>query len=237
MIKFSAAVMTFLIAGAIYSGSVQAQEGVPIHEEPFHQLVERQNNMRILNIQIPPGQTTLYHIHARPVHYVMIQKATTHDQILGQEWTAPEADTGNKTPQDVIGMSVVDLDYITSPKTHRVKNADNHLFHLIAVISDGDGGEGYTEFQPTDWTSEPFTNHWFTSGRMEVSIDMPSNWTTADNDTVLINPKGAPLMLSYKDAANAVTQIGLWQLIKKDMTYRVSNIGNSPASLVIVGVR
>lgn len=238
MIRIPSALISFLIARTIILGSAQAQEAVLIHEEPFHQLVERQNNLRILDIQIPSGQTTLYHIHDRPVHYVMIQSATTHDQILGQKWVIPQEVAKNKTLPDINGMSVVDLDYIRSPKTHRVRNADNHLFHLIAVINDGEGlADGYTEFQPTNLTAKPFTNRWFTSGRMDVSVDMPSNWTTAESDTVLVNPKAAPLMLSYKAPCNTATEIGHWKLIKKGMTYQVSNIGTSPASIVMVEVR
>lgn len=238
MIRISAAVVSFLIAGAIFLGLAQAQEAVPIHEEPFHQLVERQNNLRILNIQIPPSQTTLYHIHDRPVHYVMVQSATTHEQILGQEWAIAGEVAKDKIQPGITGMSVVDLDYIQSPKTHRVRNAGNHLFHLIAVINDGEGlAEGYTEFQPSDWTSRPFTNRWFTSGSMDISVDMPSNWITAESDTILVNPKAAPLMLSCKVPCNSATEIGHWKLIKKGMTYQVSNIGTSPASVVMVEVR
>lgn len=236
MIRISTAIITLLFAVAIFSQSVKAQEAVPIHEEPSHQLVERQKNLRILDIQIPPGQTTLYHIHDRPIHYVLIKPATTHDQILGQEWSTPKAGNDSKPPQDITGMSVVDIDYIESPKTHRVKNADDHLFRLIAIINDGDGvTEGYTEFQPTDWTNELFTNRWFTSNRMDIAVETPSNWITVKNDTMLVNPRAASLMLSYKGHATAA--LGHWKLVKKGMTYQVSNTGTSSASLVMVEVR
>jgi hypothetical protein len=238
MIRISIAILSFLITVVIFAGSVQAQEVVPIHKEPFHQLVERQQNLRILDVQIPPGQTTLYHIHDRPIHYVLLEDATTQGQILGQEWPSPEEHTDSKATQNIAGMSVVDLDYIHSPKTHRVRNVDDHLFRLIAVINDGGGlSQGYTEFQPAGWTTENFTNRWFASSRMDVSVDIPSNWTTAESDTVLVNPKGATLMLSYKDAPNAASALGHWQLINKGMTYQVSNTGTAPASLVVVKVR
>jgi hypothetical protein len=39
---------------------------VPVHEEPRHHLVFQNKEIRILNVLVPPGDTTQYHIHTTP---------------------------------------------------------------------------------------------------------------------------------------------------------------------------
>ncbi len=69
----------------------QDEKVVPVHEEPRHRLVFDSPVARVLDIQIPPGDTTLFHTHSNPILYVNMSSSQTRSQTLGQEWSGGEA--------------------------------------------------------------------------------------------------------------------------------------------------
>ena len=79
--------MRFLITVLTYplfiAHTVCAQEVVPVHEEPRHHLVYDNDILQVLDVQIPEGDTTLYHTHDSPIFTVGIFASSTDDQELG----------------------------------------------------------------------------------------------------------------------------------------------------------
>ena len=60
----------------------QDEKVVPVHEEPRHRLVFEAPATRILDVQIPAGDTTLFHTHSDPILYVsMSQSQTQHHKV------------------------------------------------------------------------------------------------------------------------------------------------------------
>lgn len=60
---------------------------VPVHHEPHHRQVFQFGTTRILDLQIPPNDISLFHSHDWPVLYVTLSTSTTRTQNLGQEWS------------------------------------------------------------------------------------------------------------------------------------------------------
>ena len=69
----------------------QDEKVVPVHEEPRHHLVFDGADARILDIQIPPGNTTLFHTHSNPVLYVNMSSSRTRSQTLGRDWSGGDS--------------------------------------------------------------------------------------------------------------------------------------------------
>ena len=99
-------VLTSCIAGGLFAAAVglqgqappawqppdEAGQGqtpvMPVHQEPHHRQVFQSGPMRIIDLQIPPGDMSWFHTHEWPVFYLTVADSQTRTQILGEEWGA-----------------------------------------------------------------------------------------------------------------------------------------------------
>src|ERR1019366_10030778 len=51
---------------ALLAGRAGAQSPVPVRDEPLHKVVLENSYLRLIDVRIPPGGQTLYHIHKIP---------------------------------------------------------------------------------------------------------------------------------------------------------------------------
>src|SRR5689334_94619 len=61
--------------------SVQSQ--LLVHEEPRHKPIFQNDKIRILNVQLPPGDTTQYHLHHTPSVFLFFTSSTVGSQLQG----------------------------------------------------------------------------------------------------------------------------------------------------------
>lgn len=111
-----------LFSTALICAFLIARAQVPVHEEPRHRPVFENRQIRILNVLIPPGDTTLYHIHHTPSVFILFTHTKTGSQLQGGDpatgtSTAGEAYFENLAPPHI--------------RIHRVWNADKDSFHVI----------------------------------------------------------------------------------------------------------
>jgi len=155
-----------LPTGCLIIGLV-LQQAVPVHEEPRHQLVLDDEVAFILDVQIPPGDTTLYHTHADPIFYVSIGTSRTRSQVMGRDWVGPGEGLVSSP-----GRVFSNIRYADRPVTHRVNNVGDGLFRLIAVINRSHGPSADSAVRsprpiamlPSGFEVE-IDNHWFRSFR------------------------------------------------------------------------
>jgi len=109
---------------------------VPVHQEPRHRLIHSSDQMRVLDVQIQPGDTTLFHTHASAITYVTIGTSSTDARSLGGEWngTVPR-----DPPPGRIGAVRGVQSYAEQPLTHQVTNVGSTLFRLIAIATRSGG--------------------------------------------------------------------------------------------------
>ena len=63
----------------------EAERIVPANEEPRH-VVKLQNEwVRIVDVEIPEGEQTLYHTHSLDYPYVLVTSVTLFNQVYGEE--------------------------------------------------------------------------------------------------------------------------------------------------------
>jgi len=106
------------------AGLAGGTSAVPVHEEPNHTVVYADRTLRILDVNIPIGATTLNHRHEHDIATVCISASDTRSRTPGAEWSATR-------PRRVGETGVTE--YAGQPGTHRVENLGGSLFRLIAV--------------------------------------------------------------------------------------------------------
>jgi quercetin dioxygenase-like cupin family protein len=65
-------------------------EPVPVNREPHHRVVFENQYVRVVDVNIPPGQTTLFHTHQRDNISVRISGGLTQTQTEGNDWNPPK---------------------------------------------------------------------------------------------------------------------------------------------------
>lgn len=161
-----------LVAGFPGAAAAQApgsaEKPVPVFEEPRHHLVLDTPSVRILDIQIPPGDTTLFHAHASPMMYVPIGSSRTRNQNLGEEWTgggaAPAAPAAAAPAKP--GRVTAPGNYVDKGQTHRVNNIGTTLFRLIGIANMTPGDTA----APAEAATKPeLENRWYRADRLVIA--------------------------------------------------------------------
>jgi len=97
---------------------------VPVDQEPRHHLVFQNKEIRILNVLIPPGDTSQYHIHTTPSLFIRLTSTTTGSQIQGRKGSAGKSIAGTILFENLAPPNI---------RTHRVWNADKDTFNVMDV--------------------------------------------------------------------------------------------------------
>ncbi|HUG27407.1 MAG TPA: hypothetical protein VMK53_03850 [Gemmatimonadales bacterium] len=208
-----------------------AQGPVPMHQEPRHRLVLTHNHLRVMDVKIHPGDTTLFHVHDVPALYVAVSTSPVDLQLLTGTWggTHPAADPGRK-PGDVS----VDTSYLHQPITHRVTNVGSRLFNLIAVttstIAPHDAGP------PEMPGGQELQNRWFTQSRVRLAAGTVPRWYSASSPTVVVQPvPGAATVILESGERHVLNTPGSWALVSAGARYQLTSPNS--ATLVVVQVR
>ena len=129
MFRSSRCVLLLLVAPAIgmsQSATSKAdQKAVPVYEEPNHHVVFKNQFVRVLDVHIPPGKATGFHIHANPLTGVTIHDEPSWEEVMGR-------DRNPKQKPEVAG-EVFDNWTRKRPYTHRVGNVGKSEIHYVAT--------------------------------------------------------------------------------------------------------
>ncbi|MDQ6844698.1 MAG: cupin domain-containing protein [Bacteroidota bacterium] len=110
------------LAFCFLSSFVMAQ--VPVSKEPRHHLVFENENARILNVLLPPGDTTQYHLHSTPSVFIMLTHTKTGSQKITNDPVTSTSKAGD-----------IWFENLNPPNTkiHRVWNMDTATYHVVDV--------------------------------------------------------------------------------------------------------
>lgn len=97
---------------------------VPVEQEPRHRLALEDQYIRLFDVRIPPGDTTLYHSHQRDSIYIPISGiANLVNQELGKA----------AKPLSIKPGDVAFAEHSKASFTHRVSNLGTEEFHVIDI--------------------------------------------------------------------------------------------------------
>lgn len=123
-------------------GSLHAQ--VYVHQEPRHHTVFANNQLRALNVVIPPGDTSQFHIHHTPSLFLFFTSTNTGSQLKGGGPVAGKSTAGTILFENLAPPHL---------RIHRVWNNDPDTFHVMDVELLGkDGGFTQTPLTSPDLT-------------------------------------------------------------------------------------
>lgn len=107
---------------AIHFSSLLANAQPAVRNEPRHHNVFENDYVRILDVFIPPHDTTQFHIHSTPSVFVMLTKTATGSQLKG-----------GQPAKDVSVAGSFWYDSLVTPRIHRVWNEDSTWFHPMDI--------------------------------------------------------------------------------------------------------
>ena len=96
---------------------------VQVSKEPRHKKVIENKFIRLLDVWINPGDTSLFHIHSTPSLFLLLSNTDVGSQIMGKEWIKGRNEMGQAAYRSFINDTMV----------HRVCNLDSSLFHVTDI--------------------------------------------------------------------------------------------------------
>lgn len=118
----------YILYGFAFSINAQVQ----VRNEPRHHNVFENKYFRVLDVNILPHDTTLWHIHSTPSVILMFSNTITATQLKGKDWI--------KSPS--VAGSAFYRDFAKDTTIHRVSNWDTVPYHVsdIELLSAYDPG-------------------------------------------------------------------------------------------------
>ena len=227
---------TFIGMIALFGCAVpaRAQEAVPVHREPRHRLVLDSTRFRVLDVQIPAGDTTRFHIHDTAILYVAISPSPTSVQRLGQDWPATPASQF----YTAVGQVRVDSTYVLQPVTHRVTNSGPSTYRLLAITSSqSSSGSGADASRSLPGAVE-LRSSWFMQARALVPAGSTTEWFTSARPVLVVQPLAAGLVVECGgDVRQPLDGPGGWFLVPAHRRCRVRNDGSGSATAVAIQIR
>jgi hypothetical protein len=94
---------------------------VPVREEPRHKVALENKYIRLLDVRIQPGDTSLFHVHQIPSFFIPLSTTMIGSEVKGQ----PARQT--RFPIDSTWYN----GFENGPLIHRVWNNDRNVLHVI----------------------------------------------------------------------------------------------------------
>ena len=98
---------------------------VPVSQEPRHHDLLDNGHVRLLDVHIPAGDTSAFHIHQTPSVFVVLHNVKTGSEVISEE--------------DHRNSPIPHFDNIwfegfyEKPRVHRVWNSDSTEFHVMDI--------------------------------------------------------------------------------------------------------
>jgi quercetin dioxygenase-like cupin family protein len=217
--------------------------------------------MRILDMQLPPGDMSWFHTHDWPVLLLALGSSQTRTQILGLEWGARPAGAGAaaaaregapgrggagaapagaSVPAAAAAAPSVrptsTTSYADAPVTHRLENIGNGVARNIVVVNETLGDDTTSE-QAAGFTGKPeLNNKWFRAYRVVLS---PGERTATHKHRapVAIIQVTAGKGLGSGAMAWDFNEAGQWAFFDAGDSHDFRNTGEVPLQLIEVEIR
>ena len=202
---------------------------VPVSQEPRHHIVFENSQARILNVLLPVGDTSQYHVHSTPSVFIGLSTTHTGSQLLHQQ-PVPGLFTA--------GTAFFENLSVPHTRIHRVWNNDTSVFHVMDIeLLAKDSG----------FSQKPFIAKY---SRLETDtpwvriykIMLPKNEQLTIHEmkrtfvVVSVNDLKINLIINEKETVSSVSAGDFFWLNAGDR-FTLRNPGDSMASMALIEVR
>jgi quercetin dioxygenase-like cupin family protein len=234
MNAFRWAAVFILVTTVVISAQV-----IPANKEPHHRVVFENAQFRIMDVNVPPGETTLDHSHSLDLATIaMSNNAETRVQSTGQAWVARE-------PRPL--GDVETTEYSGKPASHRLETVGKSAYNLFAVEN----------LRSSGWSTSPAISALGTTLTKEsrsfrlynVSLvrerSQTSHTHAVPTVVMLLSGKVMSEGPDEKAKANAPAPVGLkqidrpgqWVLVPAGDSHHLVRLGNDDGRLIEIEVR
>ena len=112
----------YLLLISALCSTILVSAQVQVRNEPRHHNVFENEFIRILDVHLGPGDTTLYHLHNTPSVFIVFTNTNVGSQLFGKQSQRGANITGE-----------VSYDNLNTPRNHRVWNEDTSWFHVMDI--------------------------------------------------------------------------------------------------------
>jgi len=209
------------------------EKAVPVYEEPMHRMVLERDQVRVLDVQIPAGATSLYHIHSAPIFYVALDISPIDAQPSGGKWNA------TRISEWTSGQVAYDLKYAEQSFTHRVRNVGTEPFRLIAVTNSGPGTQASGPIRRSELPGEVENEvAWFRQSRVKLPPGESSGWFRSTFPIVVLQVgPGETELLSEDGDGQRMTSSGTFAFVEPGDGSEIRNRGAEPVTLIVIEAR
>jgi mannose-6-phosphate isomerase-like protein (cupin superfamily) len=237
---------------------------MPVHQEPHHRQVFQHGPLRIIDLQIPPGDMSWFHTHEWPVFYLTVADSQTRTQLLGEEWgargrgagaagaagrgapgVAAPAATGAPPagppraggPPRFRPRLMSDVSYAERPVTHRIHNNGTGLYRAMGVINETGGGDEAVTEEAAGFTGKAESaNRWFRVHRVALA---PGEKTPAHQHKtpVVILQDSAGKGTAAGPMSFELNEPGQWAFFDTGARHEITNSGSERLEVIEVEIR
>lgn len=213
---------------------------VPLTDEPMHHAVFANADLRVLNVLVPVGQSTLDHRHDRDLATVSMNGGAETRVVL------PGQQTGTVRPRRVLGDTTV-AEYAGASASHRIENVGAAPYHLFAVENLKSGGWSSAPAVTALGTTLTNDKRAFRTYEVRMGRDAAQTSHTHAVPTIVVLLNG--LVMSEGPDAKAkalapapvgmkqLAQPGEWLLVPAGDTHHLVRLSNGEARVVEIEVR
>jgi quercetin dioxygenase-like cupin family protein len=111
-------------AALLSSAAALGQSPPTMNQEPHHQRLTYIRHMRVFELALAPGESTLDHTFDYDVAVIPLTAGTVRSRVVGADWSAPL--------EHAPGRAML-VERTGAPVTHRVENAGTTPFRAILI--------------------------------------------------------------------------------------------------------
>jgi quercetin dioxygenase-like cupin family protein len=199
--------------------------------EPRHQPVLTMPEARVLSVNLPPNDTSDFHIHAHDIFYAVVEGSQVWAQTLAGDTVGGDWESG------FLGDNTTNS---AEPVTHRVGNRGTNHFHLIAIENLGPSNASVpVEFGRMELLGEPeVEDHRFRAWRHRLAPGESLASHTHVYPMLMLALTGSEVSVkSEADLPHESLQPGDWLWLTSGPEHTFQNTGTDSAMIAEIEIR
>lgn len=228
-----------LVAVFIVAAAALVAAQVPVTQDPHHRVTFENAQLRILDVNVPPGAMSLEHRHDFDIATVSMNSGTeTRVQPSGQAWTT-------RAPRPLGNASVTE--YTGKPGSHRLENTGKAPYQLFAI--ENLRKNGWSMAKPASGLGTTLATESRAFRVYDVRLPRETSQTSHTHTVPTIVVLVSGIVMSDGPDAKAkehapapvglkqLTQPGQWLLIPAGDTHHMVRLNTGDARVVEIEVR
>ena len=218
--------MRYIFILTVLFCAFQLHAQVLVHQEPRHHPVFENGKIRILDVHLPPGDTTQYHLHHTPSLFLFFSNTKIVTQLQGSEPTEGSTTAGKMLYEN-----------LASPHTriHRVWDIDTSELHVMDIeLLSKDSGFSQRRLNGPNLQLVIDTG-WARVYKITLESQKSISLKNKNRSFVLVelNSGNAQYQVAHNTASAASTP-GTYFLIRPGETFSLKNYGSNKMDFALL---